>query len=334
MTTILLRCAAASSFSSRYAAGCIPTAAAPASASSSRRPSTTGPRRPSTQTDYDGSWPLGRHSISWYRDQVARYDTSLPPEEASTPPSSWYAHFHDLEREAVFFNGWVAASVSPVDIGDYATGEILGQPYLLTRGTGDDGNDDDGGGALRAFFNVCTHAGSCLVGPWTHGERISPALAGKCTRGVERRRFKCPYHGWEYNTHGKLIKATNVRGMKDFKTGSFDLRPIRIRSLGPIAFLNFGEEHDNDDDDDDEDEDDATKKKDEAFVENSRLLSDRLTSSGYQGDLQDVEHVETRSYTLKCNWKVRAWSEMLNTFDLLNDYLLICFPRVSTACDM
>jgi hypothetical protein len=60
------------------------------------------------------------------------------------------------------------------------------------------------------------------------------------------------------------------------------------------------------------------------------LLSDRLTSSGYQGDLQDVEHVETRSYTLKCNWKVRAWSEMLNTFDLLNDYLFICFPRVST----
>ena len=312
MTTILLRRAAASSFSSRYAAGCIPTAA-----SSSRRPSTTGPRRPST-TDHDGSRPLPgrRPSISWYRDQVARYDTSLPPEGASTPPSSWYAHFHDLEREAVFFNGWIAASVSPVGVGDYATGEVLGQPYLLTRGTtgddddgggGDDG-DGGGGGALRAFFNVCTHAGSCLVGPWTRGERISPALVGECTRGVEHRRFKCPYHGWEYNTRGKLLKATNVRGMKDFKARSFDLRSIRIRSLGPIAFLNFGEEHENDDDDDDDD--DATKKKDEAFDENSRLLGDRLTSSGYQGDLQDVEHVETRSYTLKCNWKVST--EMLN----------------------
>jgi phenylpropionate dioxygenase-like ring-hydroxylating dioxygenase large terminal subunit len=134
------------------------------------------------------------------------------------------------------------------------------------------------------------------VGPWTCGERISPALVGKSARGVERRKFKCPYHGWEFNPDGKLTKATNVKGMRDFRTRQFDLRPISIRSLGPIAFLNFGDH-------------DAAKNA--AFVENSRLLSDRLTSSGYQGDLQDVELVETRLYTLKCNWKVRARA-MLN----------------------
>lgn len=217
----------------------------------------------------------------WYRDQVARYDASLPLDRASTPPSSWYTRFHDLEREAVFFNGWIAADVAPINSGDYRTGEILGQPYLLTRG---------GDGVLRGFYNVCTHAGSCLVGPWTEGERISPALVGKSASGVGRRRFQCPYHGWEFNLDGRLIKATQVRGMQDFKTREFDLRPIRLENLGPIAFLNF------------EDNDKTTKN--DAFVENCKLLGGRLASSGYQGDLQDVELVETRSYTLGCNWKV------------------------------
>ena len=114
MTMILLRRAAAS-FGSRNAAGCIPTAA-PASAGG-RRLATTGPRRPST-TDYNHGW---------YRDQVSRYDASLPLEGASTPPSSWYTRFHKLEREAVFFSGWIAAAVAPVRGGDYATGEILGE---------------------------------------------------------------------------------------------------------------------------------------------------------------------------------------------------------------
>jgi choline monooxygenase len=268
MTTVLLRRAAAS-FDSRDAARCIPMAA---HSSASRRPATTRPRRRPSPTTDDG----------WYQDQVARFDATLPLERASTPPSSWYTRFHELERGAVFFNGWIAAAVAPVRGGDYATGEILGQPILLTRRLD---------GVLRGFFNVCTHAGSCLVGPWTGGERISPSLVGKSTRGVEHRKFKCPYHGWEFNLDGKLIKTTNVRGMQNFTARQFDLRPIRIQTLGPIAFLNFGD-HD--------------ETKNAAFVKNCQLLSDRLTSSGYQGDLQDVELVETRFYTLKCNWKVRA----------------------------
>jgi choline monooxygenase len=214
----------------------------------------------------------------WLCDQVARYDASLPVEQAATPPSSWYTHFLELEREAVFFNSWIAAHVAPVNSGDYRTGEILGQPYLLTR------KDE----SLQGFFNVCTHAGSCLVGPWTHGERISSSLVGKSTCGVQQRKFQCPYHGWEFNLDGKLVKATQLKGMQDFTAKQFDLKPIQVQHVGPIAFLNFG----------------SDARKTTSFINNRQLLYDRLTSSGYPGDLQDVELVETRSYSVKCNWKV------------------------------
>ena len=29
--------------------------------------------------------------------------------------------------------------------------------------------------------------------------------------------FVCPYHGWTYNLNGKLIKATSLGGIKNFK---------------------------------------------------------------------------------------------------------------------
>lgn len=262
----------------------------------------TRPCRPSTKSNDDG----------WYRDQVSRYDASLPIELARTPPSAWYGNFHDLETDAIFYNNWIGIGESmPANDGDYVTGTMLDQPYLLTR-VGDDETDENGkcgGGSLRGFYNVCTHAGSCLVGPWTTGGRISSSLVGKSVRGnvgvdggSRRGKFKCPYHGWEFNLSGKLIKATQLRGMKDFRTSQFDLRPIRVRNLGPIAFLNFGDVVD--------DEGSTKAKDDEAFVNNCRLLGERLASSGYEGDLQDVELVETRSYNVNCNWKVSACEQL------------------------
>jgi nitrite reductase/ring-hydroxylating ferredoxin subunit len=293
-----------------FACGVVISTSPPSSSSSrhlafstttSKTTSKTRPRSPSTKCKDDG----------WYRDQISRYDASPPIELARTPPSTWYADFHDLETDAIFYNNWIGVGESmPAKSGDYVTGMILNQPYLLTR-LGDDAKDEDeksSGGSLRGFYNVCTHAGSCLVGPWTMGERISSSLVGRSVRGnvgVEgprRGKFQCPYHGWEFNLSGKLIKATQLRGMKDFRTSQFDLRPIRVRNLGPVAFLNFG---------DISDDEDLMKTKDEqGFVENCRLLGERLAMSGFEGDLQDVELVETRSYRINCNWKVSAREQL------------------------
>ena len=45
--------------------------------------------------------------------------------------------------------------------------------------------------SVRAFFNVCQHRGSRLT----------------FSRDGETDSFTCPYHGWEYATDGRLIKA-------------------------------------------------------------------------------------------------------------------------------
>jgi nitrite reductase/ring-hydroxylating ferredoxin subunit len=40
-------------------------------------------------------------------------------------------------------------------------------------------------GDLQAFYNVCTHAGSCLVGPWTTAgcSKLDASLVGQSTNG-------------------------------------------------------------------------------------------------------------------------------------------------------
>ena len=62
--------------------------------------------------------------------------------------------------------------------------DMLGTPVLLTR---------DGEGKLHAFLNSCRHRGASL----TSGENGSS------------RRLSCPYHGWTYNTLGKLIAISS-----------------------------------------------------------------------------------------------------------------------------
>ena len=45
-------------------------------------------------------------------------------------------------------------------------------------------------GSVAAFHNTCQHRGTSFVTEWT---------------GCGARRFTCPYHGWVYDTTGKLV---------------------------------------------------------------------------------------------------------------------------------
>lgn len=40
-------------------------------------------------------------------------------------------------------------------------------------------------------------------------------------------RFTCPYHGWTYDAQGRLVKATKVKGMHDFKPRDYGLLPLQ-----------------------------------------------------------------------------------------------------------
>jgi phenylpropionate dioxygenase-like ring-hydroxylating dioxygenase large terminal subunit len=75
----------------------------------------------------------------------------------------------------------VAHSSQLAQPGDYYVNDDLGKSWLLVRG-------EDG--AVRGFLNYCQHRGTRLV-----------AEKGP---GGGARRFNCPYHGWSYDTTGRL----------------------------------------------------------------------------------------------------------------------------------
>ena len=70
--------------------------------------------------------------------------------------------------------------------GDYLTDDVCGIPILMVR---------DHDGDVRAFLNVCRHRGS--------------HVARGC--GHVKRNFVCPYHGWSYDSRGKLVGIPDDR---------------------------------------------------------------------------------------------------------------------------
>ncbi len=89
----------------------------------------------------------------------------------------------ELERERVLNKHWILAGRSETipDAGDWLTFEGHGETVVVTR------QPDN---SLAAFHNVCQHRGPAIVGDLT---------------GCGARRFTCPYHGWVYDTTGKVV---------------------------------------------------------------------------------------------------------------------------------
>jgi choline monooxygenase len=234
--------------------------------------------------------------------QVGRYQVGIPIEEAHSPPSSWYRDqdMFALEQEAVFSSNWVAVDVLASTLpGSFQTGTFGGQPYLLTCNPH---------GQLQAFYNVCTHMASCLVGPWTTGTascsttRLKSSLVGQSTQGrlsVNRQQqqqqhavFQCPYHGWQFNLDGRLTKAVHVKGIQNFSPRNYNLKSIPVQQLGPIVFLNFGSPAD------------ATDT--EELEHSNTKLMNRFQQNGFatHPDLANLRLIKTNTYTVNCNWKV------------------------------
>ncbi len=92
-----------------------------------------------------------------------------------------------LELERIIYRNWIVAghrSELP-NAGDFKVFKVADESAIIVRGTD---------GSIRAFANVCRHRGSlvCLE------------AAGNA------RKFVCPYHGWTYDTDGKLVAARDM----------------------------------------------------------------------------------------------------------------------------
>lgn len=110
--------------------------------------------------------------------QLPDYGPSVLNRDAYTDPVRF-----ELERERVLTTHWliVGRSEKLPNAGDWISYEGHGETVVVTR---------QPDGSLAAFHNVCQHRGPSIV----------PTL-----EGCGARRFTCPYHGWVYDTTGKLV---------------------------------------------------------------------------------------------------------------------------------
>jgi phenylpropionate dioxygenase-like ring-hydroxylating dioxygenase large terminal subunit len=157
------------------------------------------------------------------RQELARFDGSLPLERARTIPASWYFNpaIFEAERRAVFGGAWqvVGRTDQVAEAGSFLTADIAGEPILVVR---------DAEGVLRAFANVCRH-------------RAAPLLCeaqGKVTR------LRCRYHGWTYDLAGRLRGTPEFDGVADFCREEQGLAPLAVATWGPLVCVHGGGQQD------------------------------------------------------------------------------------------
>lgn len=119
---------------------------------------------------------------------------------------------YELELERIVNRNWVLAghqSQLP-NPGDYKVMKIGRESAIIVRGKD---------GAIKAFANVCRHRGS-LVCLEAHGNT---------------RKFTCPYHGWVYDTDGKLVGARDMP--EDFDWGAHSLHTVSCEVIHGLVFI-------------------------------------------------------------------------------------------------
>jgi len=118
-----------------------------------------------------------------------------------------------LERDKLFrsmpmFMGLSTRLPKP---GDYVTEDVAGMPVLLTRGAD---------GKVRAFANICRHRGA-------------PVASG-CGNA---RAFVCPYHGWTYDSAGKLLGTTDKVGFEGLDLAAHGLVPLPAAEKHGLLYM-------------------------------------------------------------------------------------------------
>ena len=94
----------------------------------------------------------------------------------------------------------------------YKAMSAAGVPILVTR-TRD--------GEIKAFVNMCSHRGAIVV-------------ADGCGTA---RGFSCPYHGWAYDTGGRLVGITNRSEFGEVETENLGLTPLPAGERAGMVFV-------------------------------------------------------------------------------------------------
>ncbi|MCW5747068.1 MAG: aromatic ring-hydroxylating dioxygenase subunit alpha [Alphaproteobacteria bacterium] len=182
------------------------------------------------------------------------------PAAAYTDPRRFAEEMRVLFRERPQFVGLTGECAQP---GAYLTATLGNVPIIVVR---------QADGSLRAMVNACRHRGATL-------------LEGSGKGGM--RRIVCPYHGWTYDTDGKLVQQPATGHGFDDVGMSCDLHRRAVAEKHGLIFVHPSSA--------------------EPFDVDAQLYGaqDELADYG----LADYVHVETRVNQWNMNWKM-----VLDTF--------------------
>ncbi|MCP5181723.1 MAG: aromatic ring-hydroxylating dioxygenase subunit alpha [Pseudomonadales bacterium] len=197
---------------------------------------------------------------------IFRAESPMPPGPTVVPAEQYYSKaFHDLEVEKVWKRVWQMACHEDdiPEVGDYLIYDIANLSFLVVRHAQDD---------IRAYYNVCLHRGRLLK---SHG-------------GKRAREFRCSFHGWAWNTDGKLKEVPCQWDFPTVSEATHSLPPVKVGRWAGFVFINP----------------DENAESLESFLGN---LSDQFPMDLYSHRTK-AAHV---AKILRCNWKVaqEAFSE-------------------------
>jgi phenylpropionate dioxygenase-like ring-hydroxylating dioxygenase large terminal subunit len=144
---------------------------------------------------------------------VPEYGPSTMAADVYTDPMRY-----ELEREKVLRTHWILGGRSEQvrNAGDWMSYEGHGETVVITR---------QPDGSLAAFHNVCQHRG--------------PALVHELT-GCGARRFTCGYHGWVYDTTGKLVGVPEREDFSEDHLRNVRAPTVAVDEWGGWVWLNLG----------------------------------------------------------------------------------------------
>ncbi|VIO72944.1 3-phenylpropionate/cinnamic acid dioxygenase subunit alpha [Bradyrhizobium ivorense] len=124
-----------------------------------------------------------------------------------------------LEQERIFAKCWLfVGHESQLEAnGSFLTTTMAEDPVLVVR---------DKAGKLRGYLNSCTHRGT----------KICRADSGRSST------FKCPYHGWTFNSEGALMSVPRLGQVygENFDRSKHSLREVaKIDSIHGLIFATW-----------------------------------------------------------------------------------------------
>ncbi|CZR63581.1 uncharacterized protein PAC_13478 [Phialocephala subalpina] len=159
-------------------------------------------------------------ALPWLEESKEEVDLSSTSQKvvASKFSTSWWTDdkLYQLECRAIFSKQWLFVThVSRFQKpGDYRTFEVAGYSFLVILG-----KDKQ----LRAFHNVCRH-------------RAYAVTKKECGRSTV---LGCRYHGWSYDTKGKLIKAPEFDNVPGFDKKLNSLWEVALEVRQSLLFVNL-----------------------------------------------------------------------------------------------